>query len=54
MELDKGEGAQEMKHWSDKWHAEWTKRQNAYMESIGARQKLPPLPVDVDAFVRKL
>ena len=43
-----------MKHWSDKWQASWQRRQNAYMESVGARQKLPPLPDDVDLFVRRL
>jgi hypothetical protein len=32
----------------------WMKRQNAYMESIGARKKLPPLPSDVENFVRRL
>ncbi len=37
-----------------KYIDEWLKRHHAYMESIGARKKLPPLPDDVEAFVRSL
>jgi hypothetical protein len=40
--------------WSERYFAAWLKRQETYMESIGARQKLPNLPHDVENFVRNL
>lgn len=51
---DHDEPCQAANKWSERHFAAWLKRQEAYMESIGARQKLPNLPQDVENFVRRL